>query len=169
MWLGELTPETYEQVCRHRFSQMRHRGVFRRNAKEQNMSNHQFIECLSSDPFIRSLGRQVSRLMNDPTLGTRQRQRLVSKVQERLLAYQARQIVTASKKADNKKRESTTRSDVGQVTADPKGVAARRKEFQLVEVPAKAHVANEKPTKPIAANDGHIGGWHRPLLTLKRA
>lgn len=169
MRLGELTPETSEQVCRLRFPQMRHRGVFRRNAKEQNMSNHQFIECLSSDPFIRSLGRQVSRLMNDPTLGTHQRQRLVSKVQEKLLAYQASQIAKTLKKADNRKRESTTRSDGSQVTADPKGVAARRKEFQLFEVPAKAPASTEKPATHIAANDGHIGGWHRPLLTLKRA
>jgi len=55
------------------------------------------------------------------------------------------------------------------VTADRKGVAARRKEFQLLEAPAAAPVTAEKSATPIAANDGYIGGWHRPLLTLKRA
>jgi len=133
------------------------------------MSNHPFIECLSSDPFIRSLGRQVIRIMNDPTLGTHQRQRLVSRVQERLLAYQASQIAKTQKKADKKKREPTPRTEGSQVTADPKGVAARRKEFQLLEAPAAAPVTAEKSATPIAANDGYIGGWHRPLLTLKRA
>lgn len=133
------------------------------------MSSHPFIECLSSDPFIRSLGRQAVRLMNDPTLGTHQRQRLVKKVQEKLLAYQTSENATAQKKAGKNKRETAPRMDGNQVTADPKGVAARRKEFQLIAVPAVVPAVTERPEKTIAANDGHIGGWHRPLLTLKRA
>ncbi len=133
------------------------------------MSNHQFSECLSSDPFIRSLGRQVSRLMNDPTLGPVQRERLVIRVQNRLEAYQAKQTVKASKKASKQEgREATSRS-AGQVAADPKGLAARRKEFRLIEGSAKEPAVIQKPQPAIAANDGHIGGWHRPLLTLKRA
>ena len=87
-----------------------------------------------------------------------------------MLAYQARQEVKTSKKADKKmKRASTTRTDSNQVTADPQGITARRKEFSLIEVQAKGPSKTEQPSKPIAANDGHIGGWHRPLLTLKRA
>jgi len=133
------------------------------------MSNHHFIECLSSDSVIRSLGRQASRLMNDPTLGPLQKQRLVIRVQERLTAYQARQMVKVSKKASNQEKREATSRDAGQVAADPKGLAARRKEFRLVEGTAKEPAVSQKPQTPIAANDGHIGGWHRPLLTLKRA
>jgi len=148
---------------------MRHRGVFRLNAKEQIMSNHHFIECLSLDPFIRSLGRQVSRLMNDPTLGPIQKQRLVQRVQDRLLAYQAKKMVKTSKKASQTtKREETPRS-AEQVAADPKGLVARRKEFRLIEGSVKEPAVSQKSQQTIAANDGHATAWHRPLLTLKRA
>jgi hypothetical protein len=134
------------------------------------MSNHHFIECLSLDPFIRSLGRQVSRLMNDPTLGTHQRQRLVSKVQERLLSYQAQQLVNAQKKGEKKsRRESTTRHVEGNVAADPKGLIARRKEFGLIDGAIQAPAAGQEPQQSDAANDAQVTGWHQPLLTLKRA
>ena len=133
------------------------------------MSNYQFVECLSSDPFVRSLGRQVSRLMNDPTLGSVQKQRLVIGVQERLEAYQAAQMVKASKKGRQQEKRETTVLTGGQVAADPKGLAARRKEFRLVEGTVKATEVSQKPQSPIAANDGHLGVWHRPLLTFNRA
>lgn len=133
------------------------------------MSNYQFVECLSSDPFVRSLGRQVSRLMNDPTLGSVQKQRLVIGVQERLEAYQAAQMVKASKKGRQQEKRETTVLTGGQVAADPKGLTARRREFGLVEGTIKEPTVRQKPHLSIAANDEHSGGWHRPLLTLKRA
>ena len=133
------------------------------------MSKHNFIEDLSSDPFIRSLGRQVNRLMNDPTLGLIQKQRLVMQVQERLMAYQAKQMVKASQKASQyQQREASSRS-AGQVLADPKGLSARRKEFRLIQGSVKKPIVNPKPQPTIAANDGIVAGRHWPLLTLKRA
>jgi len=133
------------------------------------MSNHQFIECLSSDPFVRSLGRQVSRLMNDPTLGPLQKQRLVIRVQQRLQAYQAKQMVKTSKKVSKQTQRDATSRSAEPVAVDPKGLAARRKEFRLIEGSAKEPTVNQQPQPAIAANDGLIGVWHRPLLTLKRA
>lgn len=133
------------------------------------MSNHHFIECLSLDPFIRSLGRQVSRLMNDPTLGPLQKQRLVKRVQDRLLAYQAKQMVKVSKKTRQTTRREEASCSTSQVAADPKGLIARRKEFGLIEGSVHELLVIHKPQPVVAANDGQVTGWHRPLLTLKRA
>ena len=133
------------------------------------MSKHNFIECLSSDPYIRSLGRQVNRLMNDPTLGLIQKQRLVMQVQERLMAYQAKQMVKAPQKASQHKQRETSSRSAGQVLADPKGLSARRKEFRVIEGSVKGPTINPEPQPTIAANDGQVAGRRRPLLTLKRA
>jgi hypothetical protein len=115
------------------------------------------------------MGRQVSRLMNDPTLGPLQKQRLVTRVQERLLAHEAKLQARSEKKASKKEMREITSRSAEQVAADPKGLIARRKEFRLIEGSVTAPAVTQKPQLPIAANDRQMTGWHRPLLTLKRA
>ena len=53
------------------------------------MSNAQFSEALSDDPFIKDLHRRAVRVLNDPSLDRKQRVELIRQLQQRLLAHQA--------------------------------------------------------------------------------
>jgi hypothetical protein len=87
MRLGELTPATSHEVCKPEFFQRHRCGVFRRQAKEQIMSNTQFVESSSSDPVERAIARKVIRVLNDTSLDRQQREALIKKSQRDLISH----------------------------------------------------------------------------------
>lgn len=150
------------------------------------MSATTFIEATSADPFVRDLHRKAVRLLNDPSLDRQQREFHVRRLQSILLEHQAKEAAKAEKlAAKTAKREQVSRANRNQGVADPSQVVARRKEIALrsevtgnlpvavkVEEVEQNRSAPPKATSAIgvmAANDSHVTGRSRTVLSLKRA
>ena len=55
------------------------------------MSDSQFIEAFSSDPFVRDIHRRAMRVLNDPILDRHQRVFHIRKLQQILVEHQQKQ------------------------------------------------------------------------------
>ena len=55
------------------------------------MSDSQFIEAYSSDPFVRDIHRRAMRVLNDPMLDRHQRVFHIRKLQQILVEHQQKQ------------------------------------------------------------------------------
>ena len=55
------------------------------------MSDSQFIEAFSTDPFVRDIHRRAMRILNDPTLDRNQRVFHIRKLQQILEDHQQNQ------------------------------------------------------------------------------
>ena len=125
------------------------------------MSKTPFLECVSEDPVVKALARQVVRLLNDPSLDRQQREARVRKVQGLLLDHQAAvarkaAVKTTGKGAGGKGAVAPAR-DGKLAQACPKQLAAIRREFlrepsaepativppSRVAVQARAEAAND--------------------------
>lgn len=106
------------------------------------MSNTQFAEVTSSDPFVQKLGRRAIRLLNDPTLERWQRERHIRKLQTLLLEHQAKQAAKASrmeaKKSGSKRPQGSSKTS----EADVSQIRARRREFSQA-LPPEVDVVSE--------------------------
>ena len=141
------------------------------------MSITTFVEATSADPFVRDLHRKAVRLLNDPSLDRRQREFHLRRLQSTLVEHQAKQDSKAARLLAKKaSREQQSRENRNQGVADPSQVAARRKEFGVPA--AEQEKATERETEQateqattavVAANDNHVPGRNRPVLSLKRA
>ena len=99
------------------------------------MSKTPFLECVSEDPVVKALARQVVRLLNDPSLDRQQREAGVRKVQGLLLDHQAAVARKTAAKTTGKgasghsKGAVTPAGDSKPAQACPKQLAAIRREF----------------------------------------
>lgn len=132
------------------------------------MSNTQFAEVTSSDPFVQKLGRRAIRLLNDPTLERWQRERHIRKLQSLLLEHQAKQAAKASR-IEAKKSGSRRPQDGSKTSeADVSQIRARRREFSQA-VPTKVDVVSEViVASQIAVVEVEPERRLRPLLSLNK-
>ncbi len=94
------------------------------------MSNTQYAEALSADPYVRDLHRKAVRLLNDPSLDRQQREEHIRRLQSRLVEHHASVALKAQKQVDKKAaRDQMTRTPGNTAVADQSQVVARRKEF----------------------------------------
>jgi hypothetical protein len=134
------------------------------------MSNTEFVEALSVDSFVRDLHRRAVRLLNDPTLDRLQREHHIRRLQSLLVAHQVKEAVKARKSAEKKiQREQVSRAHRSQGVADPSQVLARRREFDQAARQAQVPVKEREVQQVVAANDSHLTGHSRSVLSLKRA
>lgn len=132
------------------------------------MSNTQFVEARSSDPYVRALSRRAVRLLNDPTLDRQQREHHIRQLQSLLVEHRVKEAVKARALAATKqKREQVARSNRG--VADQSQVVARRREFRQLSQVSQDPVTEVKAQPVLAANDKHLPLRNRSVLTLKRA
>jgi hypothetical protein len=61
------------------------------NERNETMSDSQFIEAFSEDPFVRDIHRRAMRILNDPTLDRNQRVFHIRKLQKILVEHQQKQ------------------------------------------------------------------------------
>ena len=66
------------------------------------MSDSQFIEAFSSDPFVRDIHRRAMRVLNDPMLDRNQRVFHIRKLQQILLEHQSKLAAKAELKPKNR-------------------------------------------------------------------
>ena len=71
------------------------------------MSDSQFIEAFSSDPFVRDIHRRAMRILNDPMLDRNQRVFHIRKLQQILLEHQSKQAAKAELKPKTRPTLST--------------------------------------------------------------
>ena len=136
--------------------------------KEQVMSNNQFIEALSADPYVRGLSRRAVRLLNDPTLDRQQREHHIRQIQSLLAQHQAKEAAKAMKLAAKKaQRVQVARGNHG--VADQSQVVARRREFSQLTQVSNDSATEVKAQPALAANDKQLPLRNRTVLTLKRA
>lgn len=136
--------------------------------KEQVMSNTQFIEALSADPYVRALSRQAIRLLNDPTLDRQQRQTHIRRLQSLMVEHELKQAAKASRLVQKQqKREQVARGNLG--VAAPSQVVARCQEFRQVGRQGNKPATNIKARPVLAASDKQLPLRNRVVLTLKRA
>ena len=141
------------------------------------MSTTTFVEATSADPFVRDVHRKAVRLLNDPSLDRKQREFHVRRLQSILVEHQARQDAKAARLLAKKaSRDQQSRENRNQGVANPSQIVARRKEFgvpavgQVQERERETEQATEQAaTAVVAANDNHVPGRNRPVLSLKRA
>jgi hypothetical protein len=134
------------------------------------MFSTQFVEALSEDSFVRDLHRRAVRLLNDPTLDRQQREFHIRRLQSLLMAHQNKEAAKRRKlMGKGIQREQVSRTHGNTKLADPSQVVARRREFDQ-EAPKEQVPAPELQVQPVvAANDSHLTGRSRSVLTLKRA
>lgn len=133
------------------------------------MSYSAFIESQSTDPFVREMSRRAVHILNDQTLDRRQREKLVHRLQARLLGHQAKQALKSEQKAVKAAKKGGTEGHARELLqADQRQILALRKQFGSVEqeVPAKS---NATILAAIAANDGHYLIRSTSGLTFKGA
>lgn len=134
------------------------------------MSNTQFVEALSVDSFVRDLHRRAVRVLNDPTLNRQQRERHIRRLQSLLMAHQAKEAVKGRKTAEKKiLREQASPTNRSQLVADPSQVLARRREFDQEARQAQVPIKELEVQPAVAANDSHLTGRSRSVLSLRRA
>ena len=97
------------------------------------MSDTQFIEAFSTDPFVRDIHRRALGYLNDPSLGRKEREVQIRRLQALLLDHQMKELAKASKLADTTAvREQASRLTGNKGVAAASQVIARRREFAAV-------------------------------------
>ncbi len=133
------------------------------------MSNTQYAEALSADPYVRDLHRKAVRLLNDPSLDRQQREEHIRRLQSRLVEHLASVALKAQKLAEKMAaRDQMARTHGNSTVADPSQVVARRKEFSQArqECAAPAVKVAEAPVTGVAHGASTTGA--RRILTLSR-
>ena len=106
------------------------------------MSNTQFAEVTSNDPFVQKLGRRAIGLLNDPTLERWQRERHIRKLQNLLLEHQAKQAAKANLQEAKKSGSKVPQDGCKTSEADVSQIRARRREFSQA-LPTEVAVSSE--------------------------
>jgi hypothetical protein len=137
------------------------------------MSTTTFVEATSADPFVRDVHRKAVRLLNDSSLDRKQREFHVRRLQSILVEHQSKQDAKAARlRAKKASRDQQSRENRNQGVAHPSQVVARRKEFvvpAVEQIEEKVQATEKAITAVVAANDNHVPGRNRPVLSLKRA
>lgn len=132
------------------------------------MSNTQFAEVTSSDPFVQKLGRRAIRLLNDPTLERWQRERQIRTLQSLLLEHQAQQAAKAIRREAKKSGSKRPQEGSKPIEADVSQIRARRREFSQA-LPTKVEVVNEVSATSQVVNVELVPERRlRPLLILNK-
>lgn len=132
------------------------------------MSNAQFAEAVSADPFIQKLHRRAVRVLNDQTLDREQRVRLIRQLQQSLLSHQADVANKANKTATRKAKGQRLFGANGEPVAVPSQILARRREMR--ERPPELAAPEARPERlHVVADKGRDASRRRPTLTLARA
>ena len=132
------------------------------------MSNAQFSEALSDDPFIKDLHRRAVRVLNDPSLDRKQRIELIRQLQQRLLAHQAGEANKSKKVASRGQSKGHKLVDKnGATVAAPSQVMARRRELSMRK-DLEATPSVEPKRRPRAVVQGISATGSRSTLTLTR-
>jgi hypothetical protein len=136
--------------------------------KGAGMSNAQFAEAESADPFVKELHRRAVRVLNDSSLDREQRIGLIRQLQQRLLAHQTDEFKKAQRVAAKKaaKGQRLYGPD-GELMAVPSQVVARRRELGSRQPVQEEVVVEPKRLQVVAAKVGHFAP-RRPVLTLQR-
>ena len=94
------------------------------------MSNAQFSEALSDDPYVKDLHRRAVRVLNDSSLDREQRIELIRQLQHRLVVHQAGEVSKATRQAAQRKSKGHKLVDQnGATVAAPSQVMASRREL----------------------------------------
>jgi len=132
------------------------------------MSNAQFAEAVSVDPFVRELHRRAVRVLNDSSLDREQRVSLIRKLQQRLLDHQSDQVRKAQRAAARKAAKGQRLfGQKGELLAAPSQVMARCRELGRIHPERDAEVV--EPTRmPVGV--AKVGNVHhrRTVLTLQK-
>jgi predicted GIY-YIG superfamily endonuclease len=131
------------------------------------MSNAQFSEALSDDPYVKDLHRRAIRVLNDPSLDREQRIELIRQLQQRLLAHQAGEVSKATRQAARGKSKGQKLFDQnGSAVAAPSQVMARRRELSKRQAEQEAQSVEPKRL-PQANVKGIDSSGLRSTLTLR--
>ena len=74
------------------------------------MSNSDFIEAFSPDPFVRDIHRRAMRVLNDSTLGRHQRELHIRKLQQILIEHQEKLAFQDKIRAKNPSRKTLSKN-----------------------------------------------------------
>lgn len=132
------------------------------------MSNAQFAEATSADPYVQNLHRRAVRVLNDQSLDREHRVRLIRQLQQSLLSHQTSETNKAQKMAAKKKAKGCRLyDDKGEPVAVPSQVTARRREMGECQHQQVAEKVEPKRLL-VVATKGSEAIRRRPILSLTR-